>query len=100
MMIHIVLLQPRAETSSEEMNAVLKQVQALQEAIPGIIDVQIGENVSKNHQGYTHGFVMRFVDSDHLKAYAPHQAHRVVSDELVRICHSIIDFDIEQPETR
>ncbi len=26
--------------------------------------------------------------------------HRAVSDELVRICHSIIDFDIEQPETR
>ena len=100
MMIHIVLLQPKAETSSEEMKAALKQVQALQEKIPGIIDIQVGENVSKNHQGYTYGFVLRFVDNDHLKAYAPHQAHRAVSDELVRICRSIIDFDIELPETR
>ena len=99
MMIHIVLLQPKTETSSEEMKVALKQVQALQEMIPGIIDIQAGENVSKNHQGYTHGFIIRFVDNNHLKAYAPHEAHRIVSHELVRICHSIIDFDIEQPET-
>jgi hypothetical protein len=43
---------------------------------------------------------MRFVGSDHLKAYAPHPAHRVVSDELVRICRSIIDFDIEHQEAK
>jgi hypothetical protein len=49
-----------------------------------------------NHQGYTYGFIMHFVDRDHLNAYAPHPAHRVVSDELVRICHHIIDFDLEQ----
>jgi hypothetical protein len=96
MIIHVVLLQPKDEISSEEITAALEQVQALQEAIPGIIDVEIGENRSMNHQGYTHGFVMRFVDSDHLKVYAPHPAHRVVSDELVRVCHSIIDFDLEQ----
>ncbi|SRR6266496_1275563 len=100
MITHIVLLQPKVETSTAEMNTALKHVQALQRAIPGIIDVQIGENLSSNHQGYTYGFVMHFVDQDHLKTYAPHPEHRVVSDELVRICHSIIDFDIEQPETR
>lgn len=100
MITHVVLLQPKAETSSEEINVALKQVQALQAVIPGIIDVQIGENNSTNHQGYTHGFIMNFVDSDHLKAYAPHPAHRVVSDELVRICRSIIDFDIEHQEAR
>ena len=95
MITHVVLLQPKDEISSEEINAALKQVQALQEAIPGIIDIKIGENSSRNHQGYTYGFVMHFVDSDHLKAYAPHPAHRIVSNELVRICHRIIDFDIE-----
>ncbi len=58
MITHIVLLQPKPETSNEVMNTVVKQVQALQEAIPGIIDVQVGENRSNNHQGYTHGFVV------------------------------------------
>lgn len=100
MITHVVLLQLKSEISSEEINAALKQVYALQAAIPGIIDVQVGENSSTNHQGYTHGFVMHFVDRDHLKAYAPHPAHRVVSNELVRICRSIIDFDIEPQEAR
>lgn len=96
MINHVVLLQPKAEISTEDIHAALNQVQALQEVIPGIIAVEIGENKSTNQQGYTHGFVMRFVDGEHLKAYAPHPAHRVVSDELVRICHRIIDFDLEQ----
>ena len=96
MITHIVLLQPKPDISHAEINAVLKQVQTLQETIPGIIDVEVGPNRSMNHQGYTYGFIMHFVDRDHLTAYAPHPAHRVVSDELVRICHHIIDFDLEQ----
>jgi riboflavin synthase len=96
MITHVVLLQPKADISSEEINAVLKQVQTLQETIPGIIDVEIGQNKSINHQGYTYGFIMHFIDRDYLTAYAPHPAHRVISDELVRICHHIIDFDLEQ----
>ena len=95
MLTHIVLLEPKMETSIEEVKSALEHVQALQEVIPGIINVQVGENRSTNHQGYTYGFVMHFADAASLKAYAPHPAHRVVSDELVRICHSIIDFDIE-----
>lgn len=95
MMIHSVLLQPKPETSVAEIQTALKQVRALQETISGILDVQIGENLSENHRGYTYGFVMQFVDSDHLKAYASHPAHQRVSKELIRICHSIIDFDIE-----
>jgi Stress responsive A/B Barrel Domain len=94
-MTHVVLLQLKAEIRPEEIYVALKHVETLQEAIPGIIDVQTGENRSMNHQGYTYGFVMHFVDGEHLKAYAPHPAHRVVSQELVRICSSIIDFDIE-----
>ena len=95
MITHIVLLEPKMETSIEEVKSALEHVQALQKVIPGIINVQVGENRSTNHQGYTYGFVMHFAHIDSLKAYAPHPAHRVVSDELVRICHGIIDFDIE-----
>ena len=46
---------------------------------------------------YNNGFVMRFVDAEHLKAYAPHPAHQVVSEELQRISQKIIDFDITDP---
>jgi hypothetical protein len=63
--------------------------------IPGIVETQAGENRSPNNQGYTYGFVMHFVDAEHLKAYAPHPAHQIVSKELQAMCDSIIDFDIE-----
>ena len=49
----IVLLQPKTEMSVEAVKRALEQVRALQEVIPGIIDVQVGENRSNNHQGYT-----------------------------------------------
>ena len=95
MLTHVVLLQPRPETTEEQIKTALDHVKALQEAVSGIIDVQAGRNLSDYNQGYTYGFVMRFADREHLKAYAPHPAHQVVSKELQRICQKIIDFDIE-----
>ena len=95
MITHVVLLQPKPETTEDEITIALKHVQALKQAIPGIVDVQTGKNLSSYNQGHTHGFVMRFVDAEHLKAYAPHPAHQKVSQELQRISQRIIDFDME-----
>jgi uncharacterized protein YicC (UPF0701 family) len=68
MIDHIVLLQPKADVTEEEIMRVLSHVQGLQESIPGIVEAQVGKNLSVNHQGYVYGFVMRFVDEEHLKA--------------------------------
>jgi antibiotic biosynthesis monooxygenase (ABM) superfamily enzyme len=91
---HIVLLQPKPETTPEEMEAVLEQVKALKGKIPGLIQVQAGANQHNAHQGYTYGFVMRFTDEEHLKAYSPHPAHRAVSPELRRLSTYLLNFDI------
>ena len=95
MITHVVLLQPKTEVTNDEITMVLDHVQALKQAIPGIIDVQGGKNRSNYNQGYTYGFIMRFVDAEHLKAYASHPAHQAVSEELQQISQKIIDFDIE-----
>ena len=95
MITHIVLIQPKPEITEDEITTALEHVQALKQAIPGMVDVQTGKNLSSSNQGYTHGFVMRFVDAEHLKAYAPHPAHQVVSQELQHISQKIIDFDLE-----
>jgi antibiotic biosynthesis monooxygenase (ABM) superfamily enzyme len=95
MITHVVLLKPKAEVSESEIATALDHVQGLQKDIPGIIETQAGANLSSHNQGYTYGFVMRFVDAEHLKAYAPHPAHQVVSKELRDMCESIIDFDLE-----
>jgi Stress responsive A/B Barrel Domain len=96
MLTHVVLLKPRAEIAEDEIMVALAHVQALQQVISGIVSVEAGKNLNEsNNQGYTHGFVMRFTDREHLKAYAPHPAHQMVSEELLRISQSIIDFDVE-----
>ncbi len=95
MLTHVVLLQPKRETTEEQVTTALDHVRALQESISGIIDVQAGRNLSDYNQGYSYGFIMRFTDREHLKAYTAHPAHQVVSEELQRICQKIIDFDLE-----
>ncbi len=95
MIIHTVLLNPKPDVSHEEIATALHHVQNLQQAIPGILDVHVGANLNgSNNKGFSYGFIMHFVDNEHLKAYAPHPDHRVVSDELVRISQDIIDFDL------
>jgi hypothetical protein len=95
MLTHVVLLKPKSEVSQEEIAEALKHVQALQQAIPGIVSVQTGENLNgSNNHGYTYGFTMQFSTPEVFKGYAPHPAHRPVSEELQRICESIIDFDL------
>jgi len=91
---HIVLLQPKSETTTEEMEAVLERVKALKGQIPGLIEVQVGANRHYAHQGYTYGFVMRFDTEEHLKAYSPHPAHRAVSPELRRLSTYLLNFDL------
>jgi len=97
MMTHVVLLQPKIETTGEELAAFLARAQALQKIIPGIMTISVGENHSPYHSGYTHGIIMHFVDEAHLQAHHPHPAHLAVVEELDRLCESSIDFDL--PET-
>jgi hypothetical protein len=95
MITHVVLLQPKAETTESELAAVFKQIERLPEHIAGIINVATGKNLTHNNdKGYSHGFIIQFANEDFFRAYAPHPAHKPVSDELRRICHSIIDFDL------
>lgn len=96
MIIHTVLLDPKPEATQDEITTALEHVRDLQQVIPGILDVQAGENLnSPKGQGYTYGFIMRFIDLAALKAYAPHPAHVLVSNELVKVSQRILDFDIE-----
>ncbi len=94
MILHTVLLQPKSETTHEEMLAVLEQTKALKEQIPGIVDVQVGPNQNKNNYGYTYGLFLHFIDEAHLQAYFPHPAHRAVGAELRRLCSTLLNFDL------
>ncbi len=97
MITHVVLIQPKVSTTNEELSAFLEHVQALQEKIPGLLSMSVGENRSDFHGGFTHGIIMRFVDEAHLQAHHTHPAHVAVVTELDYLCRQSIDFDL--PET-
>lgn len=96
MITHVVLMQPRVSTSNAELSAFLEHVQALQEKIPGILSISVGENRSDFHEGFTHGIIMRFVDEAHLQAHHTHPAHVAVVKELDHLCAKSIDFDLSE----
>lgn len=100
MISHVVLLQPKPETTTEEMEAALNHVREMQAQIPGIAAIETGKNMSANHKGYEYGFIIRFAEEEQFRGYAPHPAHQPVSEELQRICQGIIDFDIIEPASR
>ena len=94
--IHAVWIQPKSETTAEEMQTVLKQAKALSHKIPGLIEVLAGTNRNLNNQGYTYGLLLRFVDEEHLLAYFPHPAHRAVSTELRLLSLDLLNFDMPE----
>ncbi len=97
MIEHVVLLQPKASTTNEELTALLKRIKALQQVIPGILSISVGENHSIYHGGFTYGVIMHFVDEAHLQTHHTHPAHIAVVTELDHLCQQSIDFDL--PET-
>lgn len=97
MITHVVLIQPKASTTNEQLTAFLQRVRTLQQVIPGILSISVGENRSDFHGGFTHGIIMRFVDEAHLQAHHTHPAHVAIVKDLDHLCRQSIDFDL--PET-
>lgn len=97
MVTHVVLIQPKSSTSNEKLLALLQDIQALQEIIPGILSISVGENLSLYDRGFTYGVIMRFVDEAHLQAHHTHPAHVAVVSELDNLCQQSIDFDLHEP---
>ena len=96
MLTHVVLLQPKPETTPEDIHAALKGIEDLRQHIPEILDLQIGPSLSiANKQGgYSYGFVMRFAGKEQLDIYAVNPIHLAAGAELNRVFRNIIDFDI------
>jgi hypothetical protein len=96
MITHVVLLQPKAATTEQQLAEFFEHVRDLQRLVPGIISISAGKNRSPYASAYTHGVIMRFVDEEHLLAHHPHPAHVAVVEELDWLCEGSIDFDLAE----
>ena len=69
MFTHVVLLEPKPEATADDIAAALEHVQNLKSAIPGIVAIETGKNLSANQTSYTYGFVMSFADAAAFQSY-------------------------------
>ena len=95
--LHVVLLDPVPEATEERLADLFAAIRGLRDAIPGIETVDCGPSSSPEglEQGFTHGFVMRFVDRAARDAYLPHPAHLAVVPMVQALSRRVLVFDLD-----
>jgi hypothetical protein len=96
---HIVVFKWKAEASQDDINSAIAGLRGLKAAVPGIVDLTVGENFSSRNQGFHCGLVVRFVDRDALESYVPHLSHQSVVQNLlnpIREESIVIDYEIDR----
>jgi hypothetical protein len=100
MIEHIVVFKVKADLTDAQKNDMLSAIRSLKDRVPGILDLQVGENFSERAQGFTHALVVRFTDRAALDGYIPHPAHQdVVQNHFLSYLDPdtpriVLDFEI------
>ena len=101
MIRHVVLLRIRPDATAEQIKSMFAALAGLKGKIGGVKSFSWGPYSSHEglNQGFTHGFVMDFVDAAARDAYLPHPAHEAVKGQVVALLDGGLDdvvaFDYE-----
>ena len=101
MIRHTVFVKFPADARPEAIGALFGALGDLKAVAPGMLRFDAGANVSPEGlaRGFTHAFVVDFVDAAARDAYLVHPAHRAAGARLVKAAESGIDglivIDIE-----
>jgi antibiotic biosynthesis monooxygenase (ABM) superfamily enzyme len=90
MIDHLVFLSARGDASPEDMEDLISSIRNLKDAVPGVIDLSVGENFSPRSGGYTHGLFVRFETAEDLQGYMDHPDHQAVVEMLDRLTSRIV----------
>ncbi|KAG0326870.1 hypothetical protein BGZ99_008877 [Dissophora globulifera] len=91
---HIVLIKLKAGADGERL---MKQIEALKDAIPQVQSVQLGVGFSPaRDKGFTHGLAMTFKNREDLQIYNVAEAHvNLVKNDLVPVADDLLVFDYD-----
>ena len=95
MLIHLVLIQFKDETTPADFQRITDGAYSLQ-AIPGVEALNFGENVSPEGlaQGYSHSLTMKFRRAtDRDSVYLPHPIHQKFVQLFVPYTESVLVYD-------
>lgn len=92
---HIVLFRFKAETTPEQIDAVMTQLRALQDHIEEVKAFEWGiENSGRDlNDGYTHGAIFTYDTKEDLAAYLVHPVHVEAADFVREYVESTFIFD-------
>ena len=99
MIQHIVLLKFKPAVSEETIAGLFAQLAQLQPLIPGMTSFSGGPYTSDEglNQGYTHGFIMTFIDAEARNHYLPHPEHQRVKTAILPAVEDVLAFDFQGP---
>lgn len=95
MYTHIALFKWKPSAEKSAIEAALKDVEALQGKIPGVIEISTGENQSRYAEGYTHVVLVRGENKEAIEAYRKHSDHELVSAKIESMEEHGIGVDFE-----
>ena len=94
MFIHIFGFRWRPEATDADKERAKDAILAFHGAIPGLIDVHVGENLSPRNQGFTFVGLMTFTDKAAADAYTVHPQHQALLEWLVPLIDPVeLDFE-------
>ena len=84
---HVVVFKYKQGTTEEQIRQVTNAFRDLKNTIPGIVSFEYGVNNSpevKNH-GFTHVYLLTFVDAKARDTYLPHPEHKKFGALLAKL---------------
>lgn len=97
MIRHILLLEPKSETTPDQIEDARSALAALVGVVPGLLDFNWGVNFAavERRGGFDYGFTMDLVDRSALAAYGPHPAHQAAAAKVRAAFGKIAVLDFE-----
>jgi hypothetical protein len=90
---HIVWMTVKDPKAKKAMTEVLAGIESLR-SIPGVLDINTGENFTDRAQGCTHGAIITLESREALDAYISHPDHQRVG-ALIRANCELMALDYE-----
>ncbi len=94
MFIHIFGFRWKPEATEADKARAAETILAFCSAIPGLIDVHVGPNLSPRNHGFTFAGLMTFTDKAAADAYTIHPQHQALLKWLVPLIDPVeLDFE-------
>jgi hypothetical protein len=102
MIRHCVFIRFRSDLTSASKNSIFNDIVALRDAVPGILAVHVGVNVSPEtgmDKGFSSGFIVDFDGAAARDAYLVHPDHEKAGARIVEAAEGgvsgILVYDLE-----